>query len=48
MSAPLSMPRRALRWAGRLLALLLALALTLALGFTLYAVGALPRRAVRC
>jgi len=37
-----AVPLRLLHWAWRLLALLLLLALTLALGFTLYAVAALP------
>src|SRR5512135_646302 len=42
MAAAGTRPHRLLRWAGRLLALLILLALTLALGFTLYAVSALP------
>jgi alpha-beta hydrolase superfamily lysophospholipase len=37
-----SAPRRVLRWGLRLVAVLVALALTLALGFTLFAVSALP------
>ena len=40
--APPSASRRVLRWAWRIALLLLALALTLALGFTLFAVSALP------
>ncbi len=42
VSAPPSAPRRVLRWVWRMALLLVALALTLALGFTLFAVSALP------
>ena len=38
----MSVPRRLLRWGLRAAGLMLLLALTLALGFTLYAVSALP------
>jgi alpha-beta hydrolase superfamily lysophospholipase len=41
-AAALSGPRRALRWLLRIVVALLVLALTLALGFTLFAVSALP------
>jgi alpha-beta hydrolase superfamily lysophospholipase len=43
LPALLSVPRRVLRWVWRVALVLLALALTLALGFTLFAVSALPR-----
>jgi alpha-beta hydrolase superfamily lysophospholipase len=42
VSASPSVPRRVLRWVWRLALWLLALVLTLALGFTLFAVNALP------
>jgi alpha-beta hydrolase superfamily lysophospholipase len=42
MAAALPASRRVLRWAWRVAAVLVALALTLALGFTLFAVSALP------
>jgi alpha-beta hydrolase superfamily lysophospholipase len=42
MAAAPSATRRVLRWVGRMAMVLVALALTLALGFTLFAVSALP------